>query len=51
MPNPNTVSRALIVVGNGNLSGRTKDTNSPYIAAVPNQTSIRMAEARVEGHG
>ncbi len=41
------MTAALIVIGNEVLSGRTKDTNLPYLAARLDDIGVRLKEARV----
>lgn len=41
------VTAAVIVIGNEVLSGRTKDTNLPFLAERLNQLGIRLREARI----
>lgn len=45
--NGNTVTAALIIIGNEILSGRTKDANLAFLGDELNQLGIRMMEARV----
>jgi molybdenum cofactor synthesis domain-containing protein len=51
MPDPNsssdTVTAALVVIGEEILSGRTKDANIAYIAAYLNDIGIALREVRV----
>lgn len=42
-----TVTAALLVIGNEILSGRTRDANLPYIATALNDIGVRLREARV----
>lgn len=42
-----TVTAALIIIGNEVLSGRTHDKNLPYLAEALNGAGIKMVEARV----
>ncbi|WP_108680885.1 molybdopterin-binding protein [Methyloceanibacter sp. wino2] len=44
---PETVTAALIVIGEEILSGRTIDTNTPYIAAQLGRAGIALREVRV----
>jgi len=46
-PNPETVTAALLVIGEEILSGRTKDENTPYIAAYLTRVGIGLREVRV----
>ena len=46
-PSPQTVTAALLVIGEEILSGRTKDENTTYIAAYLNQVGIALREVRV----
>jgi len=46
-PNPKTVTAALLVIGEEILSGRTKDENTPYIAAYLTRVGIGLREVRV----
>ncbi len=41
------VTAALIVIGNEILSGRTRDSNVPYLAAGLNGIGVRLCEVRV----
>jgi molybdenum cofactor synthesis domain-containing protein len=51
MPDPNSstdsVTAALVVIGEEILSGRTKDANTTYIAAYLNDIGIALREVRV----
>ena len=47
MSPPQTVTAALLIIGNEILSGRTRDANLPYIAEKLGVRGIRLAEARV----
>ncbi len=42
-----TVTAALIIIGNEVLSGRTQDKNLPYIAGALNGVGVRLTEVRV----
>lgn len=42
-----TVTAALIIIGNEVLSGRTHDKNLPHLAEKLNEAGIKMVEARV----
>ena len=44
---PDMVTAALVVIGEEILSGRTQDTNTPYIAAYLGKAGIALREARV----
>ncbi|HET9274258.1 MAG TPA: competence/damage-inducible protein A, partial [Methyloceanibacter sp.] len=47
MPNPNTVTAALVVIGEEILSGRTEDANIAYLAAYLTRIGILLREVRV----
>ena len=47
MPETDTVTACVIVIGNEILSGRTRDANLPYLAERLAALGIRLAEARV----
>jgi molybdenum cofactor synthesis domain-containing protein len=47
MPEPQTVTAAVLIIGNEILSGRTQDTNLAYIAKQLNEDGIQLREARV----
>lgn len=47
MAQADTVTAALLIIGNEILSGRTKDANLPHIAEVLNSVGVRLKEARV----
>jgi molybdenum cofactor synthesis domain-containing protein len=42
-----TVTAALLIIGNEILSGRTKDANLPYLAEKLNLAGVRLKEARI----
>ena len=42
-----TVTAALLIIGNEILSGRTRDANLPYLAATLNDIGVRLREVRV----
>jgi molybdenum cofactor synthesis domain-containing protein len=44
---PRTYNAAVLIIGNEILSGRTKDTNLPYLALELNKLGVRLTEARV----
>ncbi|MCB1443561.1 MAG: competence/damage-inducible protein A [Methyloceanibacter sp.] len=46
-PQDKTVTAALVVIGEEILSGRTQDTNTPYIAAYLSNVGINLREVRV----
>lgn len=46
-PNSDTVTAALLIIGNEVLSGRTHDKNLPHIAERLNSVGVVLAEARV----
>jgi molybdenum cofactor synthesis domain-containing protein len=46
-PKPQTVTAALLVIGEEILSGRTRDENTAYVAAYLNQVGIALREVRV----
>lgn len=46
-PGPETVTAALLVIGEEILSGRTKDVNTPYIADYLTRVGIALREVRV----
>ncbi len=46
-PNQDTVTAALIVIGEEILSGRTRDENIAHIARYLNEISIALREVRV----
>lgn len=43
----NTTQAALVIIGNEILSGRTQDTNTPWLAGALNEVGIALAEVRV----
>lgn len=47
MADAKTYTAALLIIGNEILSGRTTDTNLPYIAGRLNELGIRLSEVRV----
>ena len=47
MPQPNSVTAALVVIGEEILSGRTPDANIAYIAAYLTRIGINLREVRV----
>ena len=47
MPDHNTVTACLILIGNEILSGRTQDRNLAFIARELNELGVQMREARV----
>lgn len=47
MPDPSTVTAALVIIGNEILSGRTRDANLPFLAEKLNALGIRLREVRV----
>jgi molybdenum cofactor synthesis domain-containing protein len=47
MTKARVVTAAVVIVGNEILSGRTRDTNLPYLATELGKLGIRLAEARV----
>ncbi|MGB1757254.1 MAG: competence/damage-inducible protein A, partial [Pseudomonadales bacterium] len=47
MPQSETVTACLIIIGNEILSGRTQDTNLAHLSVVLNELGVRMTEARV----
>ena len=47
MQSPETVTAALVVIGEEILSGRTADSNTPYIAVYLGKAGIALREVRV----
>ena len=47
MADSDTVTAALLIIGNEILSGRTKDANLPFIAEGLGGMGIRLSEVRV----
>jgi molybdenum cofactor synthesis domain-containing protein len=47
MSQSETITAAVLIIGNEVLSGRTHDKNLPYIAEKLNTVGVRMTEARV----
>jgi molybdenum cofactor synthesis domain-containing protein len=50
-PGPETVTAALLVIGEEILSGRTRDENTAYIAAYLTRVGIGLREVRVVADG
>lgn len=47
MPDMKQKTAAILLIGNEILSGRTKDSNLPFLAAALNECGVKVAHARV----